>query len=159
MVPLAVQDRPAGFEHVDALGVLLLDLAVVVAFIEQPEEFEVDGVEEAFGDAVFAGGVGVEDDFAGLEAGEMDVQHLAEDGDGVGGDSSADDEVESTGFAGGCGLEDVVGDFGAVDGVAAEAGGEGEVDSSEDYAGQFGSLLRLVGEGFEVAGRRRWSRG
>ena len=42
-----------------------------------------DGVEEALGDAVFACGVCVEDDLAGLEAGEVDVEHLTEDGDGV----------------------------------------------------------------------------
>jgi hypothetical protein len=150
VIPSTVEYRPAGFEHVDALGVFLLDLTVVVALVEEPEELEVDGIEKAVGDGVFASGLCVEDYFAGFEAGEVDVEHLTEDGDGVGGDAAAYDEIEAAGFAGGCSLEDVVGDRRAVDSFTAEAGGEGEVDAAKDDAGELGGLLSGIGHGFEL---------
>ena len=53
-------------------------------------------------------------------------------------------------LAGGRSLEDVIGNFFAVDGVAAEARGEGEVDSAEDYACEFGRFLGLLGHGFQL---------
>ena len=38
---LAVQHRPALFQHFDALGVLILDMPIVIALVQQPQHLEV----------------------------------------------------------------------------------------------------------------------
>src|ERR1700722_4887883 len=77
-IALLIQNRPTLFEHVNALGVFLLYLAVVVALIQKPEHLEVDCIEQTISDLRFEGGAGIKNNLAGLKTSEMNVDHLAE---------------------------------------------------------------------------------
>src|SRR5665213_618459 len=95
--------------------------------------------------------VRIEDDLPRLEAREVHSDHLAKDGDRIARYSTADDEIETARLAGGCRLEDVIGDLVAINGVSAKSGRERKVDSAEDDASQFRSLSGCICHGFKLS--------
>src|ERR1700761_942456 len=137
----SIQDRPALFEHIDSLGVLVLDLAVILPLVQQPQQFEMHRIQQSLIYMVLLCRLCVEDDLSGLKTCQMHVHHLSQNRDRVAGYAAADDQVKVARFAGSRGLQHAFGYFAAIDRVAAEARGEREIDAAKDNASQFRSFL------------------
>ena len=76
---MVVENLPACVEHLDPLGVLFGDMAVVVALVEQPQQFEMHRVEQAVGNRLERAGRAVENDLAGFETRQVHLRDLAND--------------------------------------------------------------------------------
>src|ERR1700681_4303416 len=94
-----IEHVPAPFEHLDAPVVFAVDRPVVRALVDQPQELEVDGVEEPLLDRRFVQRGCGEDDLAGFEARQVGRANAAQRRNRVARDPAADDEIESRGAA------------------------------------------------------------
>src|ERR1700683_4410805 len=69
--PHVLQDVPPLFEHLDALLVFVMDPAVVVTLVHEPQQLEVNGVEQSLLDVRFVESIGAKDDLTRLKTGEI----------------------------------------------------------------------------------------
>src|ERR1700733_1203287 len=148
---LAIKNRPALLKHVNSLGVLLLNLAIIISLVEQPEELKMNRVQKTLINVFFFGGVRVEDDFSRLEAGEMDVDHLTQNRNRVAGNAAPNHKIEPTRFARRCRLEHAVGDLCAVNRVPIETSRERKIDATEDDPSKLDGLFSRVGHGLKLS--------